>query len=680
MGRGCFQCVESCQLSELHRDDDVAVLRSTLVCRETERGAAGAAIAALGALQLLGERILVRRTLPFVVGVMYALAGCAAAGDPKLNRGPAVILSVNSATFVVGSPGSFIVRATGNPTPSLTETGPLPNGITFTDNGNDTGTLSGTPVARTAGKYSIAFTANNGVGLQPATQPFTLTVEQPDEAPVITNPNSTAFTAGTVGTFTVTTTGFPTPALTETGALPSGVTFADNANGTATLSGTLAAGTAGTYPLTVQASNRSGTTSQSFTLIVYQAPAIITSNHATFTAGTVGTFTVTTTGFPAPALTETGALPSGLTFVDNGNGTATLSGTPAAGTGGTYPITVQASSSSGTTSQSFTLTLDQAPAITSPNSASFTPGTAGNFMVTTTGFPTATVTETGALPSGVTITDNHNGTATLSGTPAAGTGGTYVIAIQASSRSGSSSQSFTLTVDQGPAITTPNSATFTVGAVGTFTVTTTGFPAPALTETGALPSGLTFVDNANGAATLSGTPAAGTGGTYPITVQASSSSGTTSQSFTLTLDQAPAITSPNSASFTAGTAGNFTVTTTGFPTATVTETGALPSGVTIKDNHNGTATLSGTPAAGTGGTYVIAIQASSRSGSSSQSFTLTVDQGPAITTPNSATFTVGAVGTFTVTTTGFPAPALTETGALPSGLTFVDNHNGAATL
>ena len=51
----------------------------------------------------------------------------------------------------------------------------------------------------------------------------------------------------------------------------------------------------------------------------------------TFTAGSAGTFTVTTTGNPAPAITSSGALPAGVTFVDNGDGTATLAGTPAAG-------------------------------------------------------------------------------------------------------------------------------------------------------------------------------------------------------------------------------------------------------------------------------------------------------------------------------------------------------------
>ena len=66
---------------------------------------------------------------------------------------------------------------------------------------------------------------------------------------------------------------------------------------------------------------------------VGQAPAITSANLATFTVGSTGTFTVTTSGSPAPASTETGALPSGVSFNDNGDGTATISGTPAAGTG-----------------------------------------------------------------------------------------------------------------------------------------------------------------------------------------------------------------------------------------------------------------------------------------------------------------------------------------------------------
>ena len=84
---------------------------------------------------------------------------------------------------------------------------------------------------------------------------------------------------------------------------------------------------------------------------------------------------MTTTGFPTLGLSETGSLPTGVTFVDNGNGTATLAGTPAAGTSGVYPLTIGASNGvSPDASQSFTLTVDAAPSITSADAATFTRG------------------------------------------------------------------------------------------------------------------------------------------------------------------------------------------------------------------------------------------------------------------------------------------------------------------
>src|SRR4029077_52448 len=131
-------------------------------------------------------------------------------------------------------------------------------------------------------------TAHNGVGTD-ASQAFTLTVNQ---ATTITSANSTTFTVGTAGAFTVTATGAPTPSLTETGTLPSGVTFVDNGNGTAKLSGTPAAGTAGSYPLTLKAHNGVGTdASQAFTLAVNGGGGgggIKLVHHTSLDAGTSG--------------------------------------------------------------------------------------------------------------------------------------------------------------------------------------------------------------------------------------------------------------------------------------------------------------------------------------------------------------------------------------------------------
>ena len=373
---------------------------------------------------------------------------------------------------------------------------------------------------------------------------------------------------------------------------------------------------------------------------------------------------MTATGSPAPTFSETGSLPSGVTLNST---TGVLSGTPAAGTGGTYPITITAANGTlPNATQSFTLTVDQAPTITSGNSTTFTVGSAGTFTATATGFPAPTFSETGALPTGVTL---NSTTGVLSGTPAAGTGGTYPITITAANGTlPNATQSFTLTVDQAPTITSGNSTTFTVGTAGTFTVTATGFPAPTFSETGTLPTGVTLNSTTG---VLSGTPAAGTGGTYPITITAANGTlPNATQSFTLTVDEAPTITSGNSTTFTVGTAGTFTVTATGFPASTFTETGTLPTGVTLNST---TGVLSGTPIIGSNGSYPITIKAANGVlPNATQSFTLTVNSvavPPTITSANSTTFTVGTAGTFTVTATGSPAPTFSETGTLPTGVT-----------
>jgi predicted Fe-Mo cluster-binding NifX family protein len=103
------------------------------------------------------------------------------------------ITSASSTTFNVGKPATFAVTSTGYPTSALSETGALPGGVTFVDNGNGTGTLSGTPAANSASSYSIVFTANNGVSPN-ATENFTLTVNQP----VSSGPSATFVSPDTV--------------------------------------------------------------------------------------------------------------------------------------------------------------------------------------------------------------------------------------------------------------------------------------------------------------------------------------------------------------------------------------------------------------------------------------------------------------------------------------------------
>src|SRR5664280_339346 len=178
------------------------------------------------------------------------------------------------------------------------------------------------------------------------------------------------------------------------------------------------------------------------TLTNAEAPTITSANTASSIVGAPFSATVTTTGYPAPTLTETGSLPAGLTFTSNGNGKATISGTPTAG--GTSTFTITAKNSTGTATQIFTVTVGQLPRFTSASSTTATHGKAFSFTVTATGYPVPTLGRTGSLPAGVTFTNNGNGRATISGTPKAA--GVTTFTITATSSSGTATQAFTLTV------------------------------------------------------------------------------------------------------------------------------------------------------------------------------------------------------------------------------------------
>jgi Putative Ig domain. len=189
-----------------------------------------------------------------------------------------------------------------------------------------------------------------------------------------------------------------------------------------------------------------------------------------------------------------------MTFTDKGNGTATLAGIPGAGTGGTYPLTLTAHNGVGSdATQTFTLTVNDAPAVTSAPSATFVIGSASNFTVTTTGFPVPSLVRGGVpLPSGVTFSDNGNGTGNLTGTPAAGTSGTYNLTFTAHNGVGSDAvQAFTLTVNAPPTpdfslALSPTTQSVRGGRSVSYTVTVTslnGFGGAVALSVSGLPSG-----------------------------------------------------------------------------------------------------------------------------------------------------------------------------------------------
>jgi hypothetical protein len=264
-------------------------------------------------------------------------------------------------------------------------------------------------------------------------------------------------------------------------------------------------------------------------------------------------------------------------------------------------------------------------AFTSDDNTSAVFGSAFSFTVTTTsttGSPR--LTKSGLLPPGVTFTDNGDGTATLAGQVSGRGQGVYPLRFHANNNGhGYAEQDFTLTVDRAPMLVHQGTVRAQVGVPLDVKIRAWGYPVPWLPEEGTLPDGLTFTDNGDGTADIAGTPAAGSGGDYPVTVDADDNGfGSDSETFTIKVIEAPAFTSSDTAVATVGDAFSFPVTTTGFPAAVVLKTaGSLPHGVRYVAK---TRTFEGTPAAGSAGVYTVGLTATNEAGSATQSFTLIV--------------------------------------------------------
>ncbi|MCU0702582.1 MAG: VCBS repeat-containing protein [Fimbriiglobus sp.] len=277
----------------------------------------------------------------------------------NVHRAP-VFTSANTATFLFNNPAnSFTISTTAVPNAaiSVNPATPLPGGVTLTDNGDGTATLTG-PLPQ-IGTFTFNLVATNAVAA--TTQPFTLVVNR---VPSFTSAPSVTFTAGQSSVFFVTTAAAPTATISTTSAFPPGMMLVNNGDGTATLGGFPSV--PGTYTLNLTATNGVGVpATQTLTVTVNQAPVFTSPTSVVFQATVAGAFTVTTVALPPAAISTLSTLPPGMLLVSNGDGTATLSGTPT--TPGTYTLDLTATNNVTTPSfQQLVVTVLPAPIVPPP--------------------------------------------------------------------------------------------------------------------------------------------------------------------------------------------------------------------------------------------------------------------------------------------------------------------------
>ena len=154
-------------------------------------------------------------------------------------------------------------------------------------------------------------------------------------------------------------------------------------------------------------------------------------------------------------------LPAWLTLTDNGNGTATLTGTPTQDDVGDHPVTLEASDA-GTVPgvQQFVIAVanvNDAPSFTSTPVTDATEGAAYTYEVEASdpdGSDTLIITAP-TLPAWLQFADNGDGTAALTGTPAEADVGDHDVSLQVSDGTDTAVQDFTITVEADTTVPPP---------------------------------------------------------------------------------------------------------------------------------------------------------------------------------------------------------------------------------
>ena len=536
----------------------------------------------------------------------------------------------------------------------------IPGWLSLTDNGDGTGTLTGTPLNDDVGSNAVTLEVidDSGAANDTATQSFNIIVANTNDAPTIDSSAINSATEDATYTYNIVTSDIDTSdsrSITAT-TLPGWLTLTDNGDGTATLAGTpLNADVGGNNVVLVVTDLASATDTQSFSINVANtndAPTFSSSGVTSALEDSAYTYNVVANDVDIGDTLAISAstIPAWLTLVDNSNGTATLSGVPDNDDVGTHSVTLIVTDNSGagnnTGTQSFNIIVantNDAPTIDSTAITSATEDSVYTYNVVTSDVDSGdsrSITAT-TLPGWLTLTDNGNGTATLTGTPLNGdVGGNTVVLVVTDLASATDTQSFSINVantNDAPTFSSSGVTSALEDSTYTYNVVTNDVDIGDTLAISAstIPVWLTLVDNGNGTATLSGVPDNDDVGTHSVTLIVTDNSGagnnTGTQSFNVIVantNDAPTIDSTAITSATEDSVYTYNVVTSDVDSGdsrSITAT-TLPGWLTLTDNGNGTAMLTGTPLNADVGANNVSILVTDAAGATAnQDFTITVE-------------------------------------------------------
>jgi hypothetical protein len=492
-----------------------------------------------------------------------------------------------------------------------------------------TGALTCILTGLTAGdSYTVTVIASNSYGSGVAATSTTPVVPSALLTPTVTIANLPSAAVYSGGSFTAqvstdsdgaVSVSSSTPAVCSVGS--DGLTVSFLKAGTCTLTASVATGT-----------DYQAATGSPESFMVANTVSVTNPGTQSSLSGTAITPLQITASDSAPSATLTYSatgLPPGLSI---NSATGLISGTPNSAASSPYSVTVTATDNANFDgSIAFTWDVTDTVTVTNPGTQSSVSGTAITplLIAASDSSPSATLTYSATgLPTGLSISSSG----LISGKPT--TAGSYSVKVSATDSTGASgSAAFTWTINPSQPPTTLALAALPTGAVKTGSSVAYGVLVSKGSAPGTLTGTVSFT--ANGVAIASCTKlhvvlgitaclaSYPTAGSYSVvaTYSGDPDFGSSTATLTQVVDQPPAITSPARATDSVGKSLSFSVTASGSPAPTFMESGTLPKGVTLSS----AGLLSGTSAAGTGGTYKVTLAANNGIGApAAQTFTLVV--------------------------------------------------------
>lgn len=382
---------------------------------------------------------------------------------------------------------------------------------------------------------------------------------------------------------------------------------------TGVMSGTPTA--AGSYSFVVNVTNAHGTSATTVTITTITLPTLAISSplgtgttglsysaSAAGTGGSGSTFTYSATGLPA-----------GLSINPN---TGLITGTPTAPGTSSVVVTVASNTTPQVSaSQTYSLVVTTvAPTVGSTLALTWYTTSLGSYtFASTAGSPVASWTLGTGAPAGVSLTG-----AVLSGTPTLA--GTYTFNVTATNGGGSGVTAVTMTVISPPVIATISAQTASTAAAYSLTIPVTGGGGSysyALATGSTLPTGLTL--NSNG--TITGT-ATGVTSATSVTVNVTNAAGTTPVTFSIGSATPVGIASTTTIAATVNQAVSTTLVPTGTGSFSYAVTsGSLPTGLSL---NTSTGAITGTPTSATTSSFTITVTGALGTAATTVSYTATV--------------------------------------------------------